>query len=100
MESPPLLEVRDLSIAFDTDAGPSVVVRGLDLNVGMHETVAIVGESGSGKSVTALAITRLLDYSGGRIVAGRVSFMGRDGRQLDLAREPQEAMRRLRGPEL
>jgi glutathione transport system ATP-binding protein len=80
--------------------GPSVVVRGLDLAVGAHETVAIVGESGSGKSVTALAITRLLDYSGGRIVAGRVGFMGRDGRQLDLATEPQEAMRRLRGPEL
>ena len=96
----PLLDVTDLSIAFDTDAGPSVVVRGLDLSVGAHETVAIVGESGSGKSVTALAITRLLDYSGGRIVAGRVGFMGRDGRQLDLAREPQETMRHLRGPEL
>jgi len=75
-------------------------VRGLDLSVGGHETVAIVGESGSGKSVTALAITRLLDYSGGRIVAGRVSFTGRDGCQLDLARESQETMRRLRGPEL
>jgi len=75
-------------------------VCGLDLSVGAQETVAIVGESGSGKSVTALAITRLLDYSGGRIVAGRVGFIGRDGRQLDLASEPQEAMRRLRGPEL
>ena len=75
-------------------------MRGLDLSVGGHETVAIVGESGSGKSVTALAITRLLDYSGGRIVAGRVSFTGRDGCQLDLARESQETMRRLRGPEL
>jgi glutathione transport system ATP-binding protein len=76
------------------------VVRGLDLSVGAHETVAIVGESGSGKSVTALAITRLLEYSGGRIVAGRIGLMGRDGRQLDLATEPQETMRRLRGPEL
>ena len=100
MEDPPLLEVQGLSIAFDTDAGPSKVVRGLDLSVGEHETVAIVGESGSGKSVTALAITRLIDYAGGRIVGGRIGFRGRDGRVRDLATEPQEVMRDLRGPEL
>src|SRR5215472_506205 len=100
MDNPPLLEVQGLSIAFDTDAGPSTVVRGLDLGVGERETVAIVGESGSGKSVTALAITRLIDFAGGRITAGRIDFRGRDGHVRDLAAEPQEVMRDLRGPEL
>jgi glutathione transport system ATP-binding protein len=100
MDNPPLLEVQGLSIAFDTDAGPSTVVRGLDLGVGERETVAIVGESGSGKSVTALAITRLIDFAGGRITGGRISFRGRDGGVRDLAAEPQEVMRTLRGPEL
>ncbi len=75
-------------------------MRDLDLDVASGETVAIVGESGSGKSVTALAVTRLLDYAGGRISAGKVLFTGRDGTVRDLAGMPQEMMRRLRGPEL
>jgi glutathione transport system ATP-binding protein len=59
-----------------------------------------VGESGSGKSVTALAATRLLDFSGGRIADGRILFRDRAGATLDLAQLPQSAMRRLRGPEI
>src|SRR4051812_49375243 len=96
----PLLDVRGLSVAFGTESGPITAVRDLDLSVAAGETVAIVGESGSGKSVTALAVTRLIDYAGGRITTGRVDFTGRDGRVRDLTGEPQEAMRRLRGPEL
>ncbi len=76
------------------------MVHDLDLAVAAGETVAIVGESGSGKSVTALAITRLIDYAGGSIVAGRIGFTGRDGTRHNLAAESQDHMRRLRGPEL
>jgi glutathione transport system ATP-binding protein len=46
--------------------------------------LAIVGESGSGKSVTALAITRLIDHTGGHIIAGRIGFVDRAGNQRDL----------------
>jgi len=99
-DRPALLDVQGLSVTFETDRGPSTVVRGLDLRVAAGETVAVVGESGSGKSVTALAVTRLLDYAGGRITAGRVLFTDRAGRPRDLARETPEAMRQLRGPEL
>ena len=95
-----LLDVQNLSIAFDTDAGPVTVVRNLDLRVAAHETVAIVGESGSGKSVTALAITRLIDYAGGRITTGSIDFTDRTGRTRDLAAAEQEEMRQLRGLEL
>jgi glutathione transport system ATP-binding protein len=95
-----LLDVAGLSIAFPADQGTVEVVHALDLAVAAGETLAIVGESGSGKSVTALAITRLIDHTGGRITAGRIGFTDRTGRQRDLAREPQEAMRRLRGPEI
>ena len=96
----PLLDIQGLSVAFRTDNGDATVVRKLDLRVDAGETVAIVGESGSGKSVTSLAITRLIDYAGGRITAGRIGFTDRAGHVHDLAQEPAEAMRRLRGPEL
>jgi len=98
--TPTLLEVGGLSIAFTADQGSVEVVHALDLAVAAGETLAIVGESGSGKSVTALAITRLIDHTGGRITAGRIGFVDRDGRLRDLAREPQAAMRRLRGADI
>jgi glutathione transport system ATP-binding protein len=92
--------MRGLRVAFDTDRGPVTVVHGLDLRVSAGETVAVVGESGSGKSVTALAITRLIDYAGGRITAGQINFTDRVGATHDLAQMSAEDMRRMRGPEL
>ena len=50
--------------------------------------------------MTALSITRLIDHTGGRITAGRILFTDRSGRARDLAVEPADAMRRLRGPEM
>ena len=95
----PLLEVEGLSVGFRGERGLVTVVRGLDLVVAPGETVAVVGESGSGKSVTALAITRLIDYAGGVITAGRVGFTPRQGGAIDLATASQDTMRGLRGPE-
>jgi glutathione transport system ATP-binding protein len=89
-----------MSVAFATEQGHATVVRDLDLHVDQGETLAIVGESGSGKSVTALAITRLIDHTGGRITTGRILFTDRTGRSRDLVAEPTDAMRHLRGPEM
>src|ERR1700744_2506980 len=55
----PLLEVRDLRIAFSGQEA----VRGVSFSIGRGETLGLVGESGSGKSATSLAMLRLLPAS-------------------------------------
>lgn len=73
----PLLEVRDLAVAFKTATGKVDAVRGANLTVYPGQTVAIVGESGSGKSTTAHAIINLLPGTG-EIIGGSIRFEGRD----------------------
>jgi peptide/nickel transport system ATP-binding protein len=89
----PLLEVRDLEVAF-RQAGemPLVAVRGVDFTVPPCATVALVGESGSGKSVTALSILRLLPESQAHIhERSRILWEGRN-----LLEFSPQAMRTLR----
>jgi peptide/nickel transport system ATP-binding protein len=89
MDDRPLLEVKDLSIAF----GQEVAVRGISFSINPGETLGLVGESGSGKSAASLAVLRLLPPTAR--VAGRIRFSGDD-----LLGLPEEAMRRRRGREI
>ena len=95
----PLLEIAGLTVRFSTDRGPFTAVQNLDFHLAQGETLAVVGESGSGKSVTAMAITRLIDHAGGRIDSGTILFRDRSGTTRDLVRESPQRMRSLRGPE-
>lgn len=54
-----LLEIRDLSVDFNTDEGVVRAVDRLNLNIRPGEVMGLVGESGSGKSITAKSIMRL-----------------------------------------
>jgi microcin C transport system ATP-binding protein len=74
----PLLEVRDLSVAFHHASGPSVAVDRISFDIGRGECLALVGESGSGKSVSALSILKLLPYPAASHPAGNIRFKGRD----------------------
>jgi len=95
-----VLAVDNLNVRFSTSERVVDAVRHLSFHVERGETLAIVGESGSGKSVTSLALMRLVEYGGGKIVDGRMAFRRRNGQVLDLARAPDATMRGIRGADI
>jgi oligopeptide/dipeptide ABC transporter ATP-binding protein len=88
-----LLEVRDLSIIYNTSTGPVRVVSGLDFSIPEGSVFGLAGESGCGKSLTALSIMGLLPQ--GMHAEGRILFKGTDLLRLDSA-----SLRSLRGREI
>ncbi|MBZ9671305.1 MULTISPECIES: ABC transporter ATP-binding protein [unclassified Mesorhizobium] len=72
-----LLEIKNLTVSFDTAAGPFMAVQGIDLSIEPREVLAIVGESGSGKSVSMLAVMGLLPNTA-TVKADRMAFDGVD----------------------
>jgi len=88
-----LLEVRDLSVRFDTDDGAVHAVDRMSLTLDPRQVLGIVGESGCGKSVTALSILGLLPKTA--TVTGSVNF---DGTELLGASKSQ--LRKVRGRQI
>jgi oligopeptide transport system ATP-binding protein len=78
-----LLNVRDLTVEFATEAGIVTAVDGISFDLRSGEILALVGESGCGKSATALALLRLIADPPGRITRGRIEFRGDDLLQAD-----------------
>ncbi|RYX96542.1 MAG: ABC transporter ATP-binding protein [Bradyrhizobiaceae bacterium] len=74
----PLLDVRDLSVAFHQGDNTSIAVNKVSFDIKRGECVALVGESGSGKSVSALSVLKLLPYPMASHPSGAIRFKGRD----------------------
>jgi len=91
-----LLEVKGLKTYFFTDEGVVRAVDGIDFHINRGETLGIVGESGSGKSVTALSIMRLIPTPPGRIVAGAITYNGRNLLELPPAQMRKIPVKRSR----
>jgi peptide/nickel transport system ATP-binding protein len=90
-----MLHLNDLSVALKTGTGPLEIVRRLCLDIGPGEITCLVGESGSGKTMTALSITRLVEYQGGSITRGTIRLAGRHLESLS-----QTEMSTLRGAKI
>jgi Fe-S cluster assembly ATP-binding protein len=70
-----VLEIRDLHVSVETDAGAREILRGVDLTVRSGETHAIMGPNGSGKSTLAYSIAGHPKYT---ITGGTVTLDGED----------------------
>ena len=78
MDNNNILEIKDLTIRFNTDAGEVHAVNGLSLNVARGESLGLVGETGAGKTTTALGIMALVPDPPGKITGGQILFEGED----------------------
>ncbi|MEW5865012.1 MAG: ABC transporter ATP-binding protein [Pseudomonadota bacterium] len=96
----PLLEVRDLRVHLDVDAGTVKAVDGVSFTMAEGRTVALVGESGSGKTMVAQAVMNILPRVA-RVVSGEILFRdpAQPGAVTDISRlDPAgEEARRIRG---
>lgn len=90
-----LLQVSELKVNFNTEAGVVKAVDGVSFTLNRGETLGLVGESGCGKSVSALSLLRLIPTPPGEIIGGKALWEGRD-----LLRLPLSELISIRGREI
>ncbi len=88
----PLLDIKNLEVAFDTKDGLVRAVNGISYSMEQGDTLGIVGESGCGKSVSCMAMLRLIPEPPGKIVGGSVLFDG-----VDLVQMKRDDLHTIRG---
>ncbi|RDY31182.1 ABC transporter ATP-binding protein [Lachnotalea glycerini] len=87
-----LLEIKNLSIEYNTEIATVYAVNGMNLSLDHGETLGLVGETGAGKTTTALSIMRLLPEGIGEVTAGSILLDGHD-----MLKISEEDVRNLRG---
>lgn len=93
MDNGNILEIKNLTVNYNTPHGKVHAVRDVSFNLKRGEILAIVGESGCGKTALCKAVTRLLSDNA-EIVSGEIIMDGKD-----VTRVSEREMRSLRGSE-
>jgi len=88
----PILEIRDLTVEFNTEDGVVHAVTHVSYDLHPGEVLGVVGESGSGKSVSMLSVLGLIPQPPGRIPTGEAIFRGED-----LLKLPKSRLQDIRG---
>ncbi len=95
-----LLEVRDLSVSFESEGVSRNVVNSLYFSIDAGETLGIIGESGSGKSVSCMSILKLLGpYA--KYKTGQILWTEPEQKTtVDLLKLDEKSLRLIRGKKI
>ena len=72
-----LMQIKDLSVTYETRLGPVSAVDGISFDIFKGEILGLVGESGCGKSTMGKALMRMIQPPG-YISNGQLIFEGED----------------------
>lgn len=72
-----LVEIKDLSVKFETGRSVAYALNGVNLTINKGEALGLVGESGAGKTTTALGLLNLIPQPAGKVTGGDVIFEGK-----------------------
>ena len=90
-----MLEIKDLSVIYETDLETVYAVNGVTLSLEKGATLGLVGETGAGKTTLALTLMRLLPERTGKVTSGSITFEGENVVEL-----PEAKMRKIRGDKI
>ncbi len=92
----PILEVRELEVAFHMRSGTTHAVNGISYTLHEGETLGVVGESGCGKTVSSMSLLKLISMPPGKIEKGSAVYKGKT----DLVKLSNKQLRPYRGREI
>ena len=90
-----VLDVKDLTIQYETDLETVYAVNGISFSLDAGETLGLVGETGAGKTTTALGILGLLPERTARVTNGEVRFQDQNLLKLN-----EQDMLKVRGSKI